>query len=401
MKKTVALLFLGLGVALSGAKDLAVIKQQKPERIQPQQQLQQLPLVESSSQQEFLGIDEQLWGNAYSAGDRQGLLQSINHSLRYLNTSTAAQAYQNYPVPGITRDRVRRSLLRFRQLLQNARNAQEFQAAVEREFVFYKSVGRDNQGTVFFTGYYEPEYVASRVPTPEYRYPLYRKPRNLDSWTTPHPSRAQLEGVDGLLGNNSTLAGRELLWMRDRFEAFLVHIQGSARFRMTDGTMMTVGYAGNTDYPYTSIGREIAKDGKLPLDGMTLPVLINFFRNNPQELNEYLPRNSRFIFFRETNGSPAMGSIGVPVTQERSIATDKSLMPPGALALIRTRIPYINQAGEIATPVVSRYVLDQDTGSAIKSPGRVDIFMGTGKVAGDRAGVVGWNGSLYYPLLKN
>jgi membrane-bound lytic murein transglycosylase A len=50
--------------------------------------------------------------------------------------------------------------------------------------------------------------------------------------------------------------------------------------------------------------------------------------------------------------------------------------------------------------MVSRYVLDQDTGSAIRGAGRVDIFMGTGPQAGDRAGVIGGAGELYYPLLK-
>ncbi len=393
MKKTIALLFLGLALAVSSAQ-LPVeaeffLKQENPS-----------PLVITTNQSESLGVDEQLWGNAYSPGDKQALLRSINHSLRYLSTGSAQRAYANYPVPGVSRDRVRRSLIRFRQLLLNSTTPQQLQAAVEREFVFYQSVGRDNAGTVFFTGYFEPTYKASRTPTAEYRYPLYRKPSNLDRWQTPHPSRLQLEGNNGLLGSSSPLAGYELVWLRDRLEAFLVQIQGSAQLQLTDGSTMTVGYAGNTDYPYTSIGRELVKDGKLPLDGLTLPVLINYFQTKPEELDIYLPRNNRFIFFQETHGAAARGSIGVPVTAERSIATDKSLMPPGALAFIRTRIPYVNQAGKIESPLVSRYVLDQDTGSAIKTPGRVDIFMGTGKVAGDRAGVVGWTGSLYYPLLK-
>ena len=36
----------------------------------------------------------------------------------------------------------------------------------------------------------------------------------------------------------------------------------------------------------------------------------------------------------------------------------------------------------------SRFVLDQDTGSAMKGPGRVDIFWGTGDKAGEEAGTV-------------
>ncbi|NES81327.1 MAG: murein transglycosylase A, partial [Moorea sp. SIO2B7] len=334
-------------------------------------------------------------------GDRQRLLRAINYSLRYLNTNSAVKAYQDYPVRGITRDRVRRSLIRFRELLLYSRTPAEFQRAVEREFVFYQSVGHDNQGTVSFTGYFVPVYRGSRKPTPEYRYPLYRKPRDFGNWAKPHPTRAELEGEDGLLGKQSPLSGSELVWLRDRLEAFLIQVQGSGKLELTDGKIMTVGYGGSTDYSYTSIGRELVKDEKVPQEGMSLPVLIDYFQANPLELNEYLPRNNRFIFFQETKGAPPRGSLGVPVTPDRSIATDKSLMPPGALALIRTPIPYLNQSGELEAPLVSRYVLDQDTGSAIKGAGRVDIFLGGGKVAGDRAGMIDWTGQLYYLLLRN
>jgi len=133
---------------------------------------------------------------------------------------------------------------------------------------------------------------------------------------------------------------------------------------------------------------------------MSLPRLIEYFQTNPEELNNYLPRNHRFVFFKETSGQPAMGSLNVPVTGDRSIATDKSIMPPGALALIRTRIPFVNQQGKMEIPLVTRYVLDQDTGSAIKGPGRVDIFLGSGEIAGKRAGLIDWTGELYYLLLK-
>jgi membrane-bound lytic murein transglycosylase A len=361
--------------------------------------LKPLNLDERQVNLETLGFDNQLWGSPSQPGDRQALLKSIDNSLRYLASSKAAQAYRQYPVPGITRDRVRRSLMRFRQLILKSRSPAELQAAVKREFVLYKSVGRDEQGTVLFTGYFEPTYAASRTPSAEYRYPLYKLPANFSGWKTPHPTRTELEGEDGL-GTKSRLRGSELVWLRDRLEAFLVQVQGSARLQLPNGKQMTVGYAGKTDYPYVSIGRELVKDGKLPVEGLTLQVLIDYFRANPAELSQYLPRNQSFVFFQETYGAPATGSIGVPVTPERSIATDKSLMPPGALALINAPIPFSNAAGQLETRMVNRYVLDQDTGSAIRGAGRVDIYMGTGSKAGDRAGAINGTGELYYLLLK-
>ena len=93
--------------------------------------------------------------------DKVAMLKSIDRSLSYLETPAAIKAYQNYAVNGINLDRVRRSLVRFRQLLNTSRSADQLQAAVNREFVFYQSVGKDNKGTVLFTGYYEPIYEAS------------------------------------------------------------------------------------------------------------------------------------------------------------------------------------------------------------------------------------------------
>jgi membrane-bound lytic murein transglycosylase A len=352
------------------------------------------PLNRESS----IGFDEQLWG---TSGDKVAMLKSIDRSLSYLETPAAIKAYQNYAVNGINLDRVRRSLVRFRQLLNTSRSANQLQAAVNREFVFYQSVGKDNKGTVLFTGYYEPIYEASRQKTAEFKYPLYKAPANFSTWKEPHPDRAQLEGIDGLQSANSQLAGNELFWMRDRFEAILVQIQGSAELNLTDGTKTTVGFAGGTNFAYNSIGKELAKDGKVTPSQLSLPGIIRYFRDNPRELNVYIPRYKRFVFVKETFKGEPMGSINVPVTPDRSIATDKSLMPPGALALVHTELPYSGNGRSIEQKLVSRYVLDQDTGSAITGPGRVDYFMGTGKVAGDRAGVTGGPGQLYYLLLKS
>ncbi|MEH2165475.1 MAG: murein transglycosylase A [Nostoc sp.] len=418
MRKTLALLSLSLGIALVNplwsavaqvpnllplpiptAPDLPPIPIPITPEIAPP--LKPITIVSDCTlRPTCLGWDEQIWGQRGKIGDRNALLASIDNSLLYLTKNQAIAAYQNYPVREITLDRVRRSLLRFRQLVVSSQSAAQLQAAVSREFVFYQSVGNDGKGTVKFTAYYEPVYTASRVRTAIYKYPLYRLPPDFSQWPKPHPKRIDLEGKDGLKGNKSKLRGLELLWFRDRLDAYMVHIQGSAQIKLTNGKTTSIGYAGGTDYPWTSIGKELAKDGKLPLNGLTMPRMIAYFRQKPQELSNYLPRWERFIFFQETGGTAATGSIHVPVTAERSIATDKSLMPPGALALIYNSFPYPASGGKLERRTVSRFVLDQDTGSAIKGPGRVDYFMGSGKLAGDRAGVTGGNGSLYYLLLK-
>ncbi|MEA5465248.1 murein transglycosylase A [Leptothoe sp. PORK10 BA2] len=332
--------------------------------------------------------------------DRVALLQAIDHSLDYLATDAAAMAYEAYPLAGVIQERVQQSLVRFRQLVATSHSAQQLQASVAQEFDFYRSVGSDGAGHVDFTGYFEPTYSASAVPTAEYRYPLYSRPADLDAWPLPHPTRAELEGTDGLQAGQGPLAELELVWLRDRLEAFLVQVQGSARLQLTDGSVMSVGYAGRTEYPYTSIGRALIEDGIVAEADLSLPVLLDYFEQHPEELNRYLPRNDRFVFFQATGGAPPMGSLNVPVTAGRSIATDKTLMPPGALALISLNLPVPSTAGNWQTRPINRYVLDQDTGGAIRGPGRVDIFVGTGELAGQQAGLINTSGRLYYLLLR-
>ena len=341
--------------------------------------------------------DTQLFTNA---AERQSLLTAVDNSLAYLRTPQSVTAYQDYAVPGITHSRVRRSLSRFRTLVMQSESAEALQKAVAEEFEFYRSVGNDNAGTVAFTGYFEPTYRASRTPNDTYRYPIYRKPPTLDTWTEPHPTRAELEGADGLQADQGELAGLELAWLPSRIEAFLIQVQGSARLEMADGSTMSVGYAGRTEYPYVSMGRELIDDGIIAEEDLTLPVLLDYFEQNPEALDEYLPRNNRFVFFKETDGAPATGSLNYPVTAGRSIATDKSLMPPGALALINLPLPQRNDRGELTPTPTSRFVLDQDTGGAIKGAGRVDLFVGTGVEAGEVAGLINNPGQLYYLLIK-
>jgi membrane-bound lytic murein transglycosylase A len=325
------------------------------------------------------------------ASDRPKLLAAIDHSLTYISTPAAAK---RYPVAGISRERVERSLTRFRQLVKTAPEAKALKAAVVKEFDFYKSVGLDGQGTVHFTGYYEAVYEASRTRTDKFKYPLYALPEDFNSWTRPHPTRKQLE-------TQKKLRGLELAWLSDRMEAFLIHVQGSARLNLPDKTLMTVGFAAKTDRPYSSIGRHLVQDGKMKLEDVTLQSLMAYFQKHPNELEGYLHRNESFVFFRETHGSAAMGSIGVPVTAERSIATDKSIVPPGAIALIHTSIPISKgKSGQLAFQPIARFVLDQDTGGAIRGAGRVDVFMGTGTAAKNRAGLMNNDGALYYLVLK-
>ena len=390
------------------------------------------PLIPIADPPSSLGLDSQIWGQDGFVRDWSALMRSVNHSLTYLHSPKSQADYaklnntqlnDRFNSSGlnssglnpsefvITHDRVLRSVQRFRQLLLAATSPQALQQQVQAEFTFYRAAGGDKTqgnrpGSVHFTGYFEPTYSASRTPNDRFCYPLYRRPPDFATWSEPHPTRLALEGRDGLQSSQGLLAGLELVWLANRLEAYLVQVQGSARLSLPDGSVMSVGFDGHTNYPYVSVGKALVTDGHFAATELTLPKVLQYFADRPEDLNYYLPKNDRFVFFRETSGTPATGSIGVPVTPERSIATDKSLMPPGAVVLMVLDLPYAPAARTDGSSgytlrSVQRYGVDQDTGGAIQGAGRADIFMGTGTIAGDRAGLVNSQGELYYLLLKD
>ena len=136
MIKTLALLSLNLGIALGFSQQTPLSLTAEPAaNIQANR-------GNSNYEETSIGFDDQLWGKF---GDKAAMLKSIDRSLRYLDTPAATKAYQNYPVQGISRDRVRRSLVRFRQLVGNSSSAAELQAAVKKEFVFPTHVGMNRR----------------------------------------------------------------------------------------------------------------------------------------------------------------------------------------------------------------------------------------------------------------
>lgn len=335
--------------------------------------------------------------------NRVGLKRAVEYSLQYL-AKPSSQRY--FPYGDITHDRAVRSLQRFLQLLDTARTPQELNEAIRRDFDVYQSVGCDDRGTVFFTGYYTPVFEGRKQRDEQFRYPLYRLPADLvkdqegntlgqrlpDGGVNPtYPTRRQIE-------ESQMLRGTEIAWLRTPFEAYVINVQGSAKLKMPDGSIYELGYAGNNGHEYTPIARAMIRDGRIRREELSLQRLLQYFREHPDQLFYYAWQNDRYVFFKEAPGGP-FGSIGVPVTDVRSIATDKSVFPRACLAFMRTNLPVV-QGGQVKQVPYSAFALDQDTGGAIRAAGRCDIFMGIGPSAEAVAGRTGSEGQLYYIFTK-
>jgi membrane-bound lytic murein transglycosylase A len=337
--------------------------------------------------------------------DRAQLQQAIHHSLGYLNSPSmiATSANRRYPVGSITKDQVVRSLHALKELLESTSDEAQFNAALKSRFRALMSVGCDSQGTVLFTGYFTPILKASRAPSATYRYPIYKVPADFikgadekdvaqqrlpDGSTRPYPTRAELEA-------SGALKGLELLYFSEPYDPYVVEVQGSAKATLPDGTLVEVGVGGINGHPYHPIAQDLVNEGKIRKEELSLATVRAYFSAHPDELTQYTNRNPRFVFFKESKGGP-YGSLGRPVTTDVSVATDKSIFPPGAACLAITNAA--NASGRGGSYAGLR--LDQDSGGGIRAAGRCDLYMGQGDAAERRAGNQYAEGRLYYLLLK-
>src|SRR5437899_74321 len=139
--------------------------------------------------------------------------------------------------------------------------------------------------------------------------------------------------------------------------------------------------------------------GLQPLSGQAaLPPIKPWAAANPKRLEQLLNQNPSFVFFRElpladpTSGP--VGALGVPLAPGRSIAVDPRYVPLGAPVFLATTFP-------ASTTPLTRLVLAQDTGGAIRNPVRADFFWGFGPEAGAQAGRMRQQGRMWALLPKD
>ena len=336
-----------------------------------------------------------------ACNDLSNLKVAVNNSLNYLKKPSSKQFF---PYGSIDHKRAEDSLKAFARLIDSGYKGAQLNTLLREQFDVYTSVGCDNKGTVLFTGYYTPIFDGSRKSSEHFKYPLYSQPddlvktsegitlgRRIGGGIAPYPPRAVIE-------SSGMLKGKELMWLSDPFEAYIVHVQGSAKIRQIDGSLIGIGYAANNGYEYKSITQQMVDNGKISKDRVSLSSMIAYFKAHPNEVSEYTRLNPRFAFFRIEDGPPR-GNINEPVTTLRTIATDKSIYPRACLAFVSTALPRESGSVVFQGPYMG-FALDQDTGGAIRAPGRCDVYMGQGDTAGRQAGQTYREGRLYYLFIK-
>ncbi len=343
------------------------------------------------------------------------LSYGIGKSLAYLQNVSADRTFRfgedNYNTLHLIR-----SLEALRNFVETRPDSAALNRFISDRFLVYRSIGGPQSGQVLFTGYYEPHLRGSLTPNARYRYPVHAMPGDLmlidlspfsealkgkrivgrlqGKTVVPYPDRQAIEADVGFGHKTPPIA-----WVDDRIDLFFLQIQGSGRIYLTNGSFFRVHYHGTNGHPYRSIGRLLIDQGKIPADEMSMQRLKAYLQDHPAEVDAVLNHNPSYVFFKTESSGP-IGAIGVDLTPGRSVAVDRRVFPMAAPAFLKTQIPVVDGNGRIDHWMdFSALALNQDTGGAIRGPGRVDIFWGDGPYAQIAAGHMQHKGAFYLLIL--
>ena len=345
-----------------------------------------------------------------------GLAIAISQSLAYLGTVPPDKVFR-YGPDTYTAAHVVRSLNVFLAKIKEKPAADRLTNFLKSKYLIYRSLGKNEDGEVLFTGYYEPLLKGSLIRRQAYQYPVYGRPDDLvtvdlnrfgekykgerlvgrvtGKTLVPYHDRSQIEEKNALDGKAPILA-----WVDDPVALFFLQIQGSGKIQVDNGEFINAHYHVTNGHPYRSIGRLLIEEGTIPRENMSMQAIRAYLESHPERMHEVFNHNPSYVFFIAADDGP-LGYLNVRLTAGRSLATDRRLFPPAALAMVLTEKPVVDQSGKIERWVpFSRFLLNQDTGGAIRGTGRADLFWGNGPYAEIAAGYMQHPGRFYFFILK-
>ena len=310
----------------------------------------------------------------------------------------------------------------FIKILQSSPTAADLDRAIKEKFDIYEFAGRDSTGTVVFSSYYEPTLEASLKRTKKYRYPIYAKPSdlitiNLGDFNDKFKGEKLTGRLQGdqlvtyldrdeidFLGKMKNKA-KPLAWFSNRADIMDLHTEGSGRLQLPDGRIVKAKFAATNSLKFKGWLTAMIEAGALPREGISHEKGLQYLEEHPEKAREILGKNARYVFFTlDTRTDPDEGpdgTYGLPLVGWRSVAVDNTLFPMGALAFMQVQTPDVDAKGDLlGRRQDSRFVFCQDTGGAIKGPGRVDFFAGAGKKARTFAFKLWDPGKMYLLVLK-
>ncbi|MBA3820461.1 MAG: murein transglycosylase A [Deltaproteobacteria bacterium] len=287
-------------------------------------------------------------------------------------------------------------------------------AMFEAEFVPHQAAGKAGVDGKL-TGYFVQELRASKQQGGTYQYPIYGRPKDLvmvdlskhirDArarriWgrlddkgeVVPHYTRAEIR--KGVLAGQ----GLELMYADDPVDVLFAHIEGSAKAKLPDGSVVWLEFSGKNGRAYRGVGGVLKGMGELEAPGSgTMQGIRAWFAANPKRFDEVVDQVHSFVFFSESKHPGAVGSQMVILTGKRSMAIDRAFIAQSTPIWVETRAPVPGKPGTVPW---RQLLIAQDTGGGILGAVRGDIYWGDDADAAEIGGRMGGAGRYWLLLPK-
>lgn len=335
--------------------------------------------------------------------------QSNAHLLKAIGTTVSLlqeKPFDSVKVLGKTVSQ--RALLNaFLKLDRRLKQGEDLKEAISGIFDVYEVLRQGDEGKLLVTGYYQPEFEASFSKTDEFNVPVLSLPpdligvrlRDFDQSLPAMTLWGRIEGqrflpyfkrheIEQRFRETPSLF-KPLCWLSSPVDLLELQIQGSAIIKV-NGKRRFIHYAASNGRPYKSVGKILLKRGFLDKKSLTWPKIRKWANEHPKVFDTILSQNDRYIFFKWEGNGP-LGCYGKVLVPGVSAALDKRLFPPGLPLIVKLPLPRLHLDGlnwlrARSGQPISLFVINHDTGSAIKGPFRMDLYTGTGQDAGSLAG---------------
>ncbi|AGF48770.1 murein transglycosylase A [Candidatus Kinetoplastidibacterium galati] len=284
------------------------------------------------------------------------------------------------------------------ELSNSSNKIKKFLKKYLQPWVFADMAG--NQTIGLLTGYYEPLLRGSRYKHDSYKWPIIGIPDdllNIDLSSIYPELKGKIirgrisEGKVVPYYSRSEIILKEeyfpvIAWTDDLIDNYFLGIQGSGRLVLMDednlGEIIRLSFAGHNGHQYISISDWLVKEEALERDKISVSFLKNWAEQNPEKITKLLNTNPSFVFFSEGNNPKSeigpRGACGIELKAMRSVAVDSTFIPLCMPMFISFNLPDYS--------LFQHFVFAQDTGSAIRGPGRLDLFIGSSLDSGLIAG---------------
>jgi hypothetical protein len=183
--------------------------------------------------------------------------------------------------------------------------------------------------------------------------------------------------------------GYDIYYAANLFDIYIIQIEGGAKIIVHDKGQSYAKYLHYSDdngHKFSQLDDYMVDHGMLKPNQRSRWAQRTYINSHSYQARAIFSSCPGYVFFKVSE-KPAVTSTGIPLTADRSLASDPAYYPvKGAITFVVAKLPQppVNITSPESNPAeleyltMHRFFIDQDIGHFITGPARADLFFGEG-----------------------